>query len=291
MKGNLMLKNLMFVGALAAALVLASCGSGTQKKETVKYTPAEVEQASQVAKYYDTALALLKNVVVEKDVNSVLGYMEQTGKVPAITAIAPPAFSQKDSAYAVNPGTYFNEETQRNLKSNYAQLFQARRQFYAYFNQYLSLLKSNNKAEAEKILPANYQLSIQMSEYKQNILDILAPFTDEAQKVLLNDNPMKEQLLSVKRMTDTMRSILSLCMHRPTSETVRLDMEMAKLVVELDIAKRLPAVEGHPKEMKDFQTFLSTVESFVKDVQRIKSDGRYSVEDIATLSEYAVNLN
>lgn len=291
MKGNLMRKNLMFVGVLATVLVLASCGNGTQKKEAARYSAVEVEHANQVVKYYDTSMALLKNVVVEKDVNSVLGYMEQDGKAPMITAVVPPAFSQKDSAFVVNPGAYFNEETQLNLKQNYYQLFNTRKQFYDTFNQYLSLLKSKDKVAAGKLLPVNYQLSVEMSEYKENILDILSPFTDEAQKVLLNDNPMKEQMLSMKRMTATMQSILNLCMRKPTSEAIRLDMKMAKLVIQLDIAKRLPAVEGHPKEMKAFQDFLTNVDAFVKDVQQIRSEGKYSEAEMVTLSEYGMSLN
>lgn len=291
MKGNLMRKNLMFMGAFAAAFVLASCGSGTQKQETAKYSAAEVEQANQVMKYYDTSLALLKNVVVEKDVNSVLGYMEQDGKAPMITAVVPPPFSQKDSAFVVNPGSYFNEETQLNLKQNYDQLFSTRKQFYATFNQYLSYLKSKDKVAAGKLLPVNYQLSVEMSEYKENIVDILSPFTDGAQKVLLNDNPMKEQMLSMKRMTATMQSILNLCMRKPTSEAIRLDMKMAKLVIQLDIAKHLPAVEGHPKEMKAFQDFLTKVEAFVKDVQQIRSEGKYSESEMDKLAEYGMSLN
>ncbi len=281
----------MFVGVLAIVLTFASCSDGTQKMAAKKYTAAEIEQANQVMKYYDTSLALLKKVIVEKNVNSVLGYMEQEGKAPMLTAIAPPAFSQKDSAFVVNPGICFNEETRRNLKQNYIRLFQARKRFYTIFNQYLSLIKSNDRAAAMKLLPVNYQLSIEQSEYKEDILDILSPFVDEAQQVLLNDNPMKEQLLSIHRMTATMQSILNLCMRKPATESVRLDMKMAKLVIQLDIAKRLPVVEGHPKEMKAFQNFLTDVEAFVKDVQRIKSEGAYSNEDMAALAEYGMSLN
>lgn len=285
-----MRKNLMFVGAFTAVLVLASCG-GTQKKTTAKYTAAEVEQAGQVVKYYDTSLALLKNIVVEKDVNSVLGYMEQGGKAPMLTAIVPPAFSQKDSAFAVNPGTYFNEETQRNLKLNYDQLFRTRKEFYATFNQYLASLKSKNKAAADKLLPVNYQLSVEMSEYKENIFDILSPFTDEAQRVLENDNPMKEQTLAMKGMTTTMQSILNLCKRKPTAEMARLDLKMAKLVIQLDLAKHLPAVEGHPQEMQAYQDYLSNVEVFIKDIQRIKSEKKYTDADMVTLEEYGMSLN
>lgn len=284
-------KILMFAGALAAAFVLASCSGGTRNETSAKYSMAEVEQANQVMKYYNTSLALLKNVVVEKDVNSVLGYMEQGGSAPMLTAIVPPAFSQKDSALVVNPGACFNEETQRNLKQNFLQLFQTRKQFYANFNQYLSLLKMNNKAAADKLLPVNYQLSVEMAEYKENIADILSPFTYEAQKVLLNDNPMKEQMLAMNKMTATMQSILQLCMRKPTPDIVRLDMKMMKLVIQLDIAKRLPVVEGHPQEMKTFQNFLSNVEAFVKEVQHIESQGNYTEAEMATLSEYGMSLN
>lgn len=284
-------KNLMFVGVLAATLVLASCSNGTREKTSAKYSATEVAQANQVMKYYDTSLALLKNVVVEKDVNSVLGYMEQGGSAPMLTAVVPPAFSQKDSATVVNPGTYFNEETQRNLKQNFIQLFQTRKQFYANFNQYLALLKTNNKVAADKLLPVNYQLSVEMSEYKENIVDILSPFTDEAQKVLLNDNPMKEQMLAMNRMTATMQSILHLCMRKPSPDIVRLDMKMMKLVIQLDIAKRLPAVEGHPQEMKTFRDFLADAEAFMKEVQHIKSQGNYSEAEMAVLSEYGMSMN
>ena len=281
-----MRKNLMFMGALA--LALASCSG---RRTTGDYTPKEVEQADLVMMYYNTSLALLKNIVVEKDVNAVLGYMEQDGEVPALTAIAPPVFSRKDSAFAVNPGPYFNEETRSNLRQNYFQLFRARGQFYSLFDRYISYLKSNDKTAAEKLLPINYQLSVEMSEYKENITDILSPFTDGAQKILLNDNPMKEQLLSMKRMDATMQSILLLCKRKPSPNVARLEMKLAKLVIQLDIAERLPVVEGHPEEMKSFRNFLTDVEAFIKDVQHIKTKGLYDETDMATIEEYGMSLN
>ena len=286
-----MRKNLMFAGAFAVTLMLAACGSGVQRKTSEKYSAAEVEQADKVMKYYNASLALLKNLVVEKDVNSVLGYMEQNGDAPILTAVVPPAFSQKDSALVVNPGTYFNEETRRNLKQNFMQLFQVRKQFYANFNRYLSSLKAKDKSAADKLLPVNYRLSVEMAEYKENILDMLSPFTEEAQKVLLNDNPMKEQILAMNRMSATMQSILQLCMRKPSPDMARLDMKMMKLVIQLDIAERLPTVEGHPREMKTFRDFLAHAEAFMKEVQHIKSQGSYTADEMETLGTYGLSLN
>lgn len=286
-----MRKNLMLVEAFAITLMLAACGSGVRKEISEKYSAAEVEQANQVMNYYTTSLTLLKNLVVEKDVNFVLGYMEQGGNAPMLTTVAPPVFSQKDSASAVNPGTYFNEETQRNLKQNFMQLFQTRKQFYTGFNQYLSFLKAKDKTAADKLLPVNYRLSVEMAEYKENILDILSPFTEGAQKVLLNDNPMKEQILAMNRMSVTMQSILRQCLRKPAPDMARLDMKMMKLVIQLDIAKRLPMVEGHPQEMKTFRDFLANTEAFIEEVQHIKARGSYTVDEMTALGEYGLSLN
>lgn len=99
----------------------------------------------------------------------------------------------------LNPGNCFNEETRRNLKQNYTGLFQARTEFYANFDTYLSYLKKKDVTNAKKLLDVNYQLSTQMSEYKQNIFDILSPFTEQAELVLLVDNPLKAQIMSVRK--------------------------------------------------------------------------------------------
>lgn len=130
-----------------------------------------------------------------------------------------------------------------------------------------------------------------MAEYKENILDVLSPFAEGAQKVLLNDNPMKEQILAMNRMSVTMQGVLQQCMRKPAPDMPRLDMKMMKLVIQLDIAKRLPIVEGHPQEMKTFQDFLANAETFIREVQHIKAQGSYTADELATLGEYGLSLN
>ena len=138
-----MKKNLLLVGALVSAFLLASCSGGDKSKAPVVST-ADIENAAEVIKYYNTSLGVLKDMVKEKDVNAVLDYMEQKGKAPALSAIVPPAVVSKDSAIVLNPGNCFNEETRQNLKQNYTGLFQARTEFYANFDTYLSYLKKKD---------------------------------------------------------------------------------------------------------------------------------------------------
>ena len=146
-----MKKNLLFFGALVSAFLLASCSGGSKSKAPVAST-ADIENATEVIKYYNTSLGVLKDMVKEKDVNAVLDYMEQKGKVPALTAIAPPTVVAKDSATVMNPGDYFNGETRQNLVQNYAGLFKARAEFYANFDTYLSYLKKKDVRKGRQLL-------------------------------------------------------------------------------------------------------------------------------------------
>ena len=184
-----MRKNLLCFAALISAFLFASCSGGSK---SVSATTADVENAAEVIQYYNTSLNVLSNMVKEKDVNAVLGYMEQKGKVPTVLAIAPPAVSEKDTFALMNPGSCFNEATRQNLKQSYVGLFNARTKFYANFDRYLSYLKAKDYSKADKLLDVNYQLSKEMAEYKQIVFDILSPFTEQAEQVVLADNPLKE---------------------------------------------------------------------------------------------------
>ena len=81
-----------------------------------------------------------------------------------------------------------------------------------------------------QLLGVNYQLSTQMSEYKQNIFDILSPFTEQAELVLLVDNPLKAQIISVRKMSSTMQSILNLYARKQSG--IVLFQILAGLLVE-----------------------------------------------------------
>ena len=262
----------------------ASRGEYLNGRVIAAYLGYEFIDAAEVIKYYNTSLGVLKDMVKEKDVNAVLDYMEQKGKAPALSAIVPPAVASKDSAIVLNPGNCFNEETRQNLKQNYTGLFQARTEFYANFDTYLSYLKKKDVTNAKKLLDVNYQLSTQMSEYKQNIFDILSPFTEQAELVLLVDNPLKAQIMSVRKMSSTMQSILNLYARKHRMDGPRIDLKVAELTQQLDAAKKLPVVNGHEGEMKSYQAFLSQVETFIKQVKKVREKGEYSDADYDMLT-------
>ena len=170
-----MKKKFLLFGALVGALLLSSCSGGSKKQTVSSESTEELDNASKVINYYHISLAVLRHVANAKDINAVLGYMEQTGKVPEVEPIAPPEIAARDTAELLDPGDYFNPEVRQNLKQNYAGLFNVRTQFYDNFNKFLAYKKSKDTAKTAQLLNENYKLSVELSEYKQVIFDILSP--------------------------------------------------------------------------------------------------------------------
>ena len=281
-------KNLLVLSVWVSVLMLASCVGS--KKETVTYTPEEIADAGQVMKYYDASLALLKNVVKERDVNAVLGYMEQKTEVPMFSYIMSPVISKKDSAEVMLPGECFGADVRQNLIQNYAELFQSRNQFYANFNKYLSLMKEKKTEGMVDLLNDNYELSVVMSECKQNIFDILSPIASNAQRVLLAENPVKEQIIAMKSMSTTMQSIINLYARKHVEDKSRLDLKIMELRLQLDAAEKLPVVKGHEEESENFKDFLSKTEGFLKIVQDARQKNSYADEDFEEISSYGLGI-
>ena len=272
-----MKKNILFFGALVGALLLVSCSGGNKKQAASSVASEELDNASKVINYYHTSLIVLRHVANAKDINAVLGYMEQTGKVPEVSA--------RDTAELMDPGDYFNIEVRQNLKQSYRGLFSARTQFYDNFNKFLSYKQEKETAKIGKLLDENYRLSVEMSEYKQVIFDILSPLTEQAEKELLADEPLKDQIMAMRKMSGTVQSIMNLYSRKHALDGMRIDMKMAELKKELEAAKKLPAVTGYDEEQKNYYSFLTSVESFMKDMQKARDKGSYSDEDYNAISE------
>ena len=272
-----MKKNILFFGALVGALLLVSCSGGNKKQAASSVASEELDNASKVINYYHTSLIVLRHVANAKDINAVLGYMEQTGKVPEVSA--------RDTAELMDPGDYFNIEVRQNLKQSYRGLFSARTQCYDNFNKFLSYKQAKETAKIGKLLDENYRLSVEMSEYKQVIFDILSPLTEQAEKELLADEPLKDQIMAMRKMSGTVQSIMNLYSRKHALDGMRIDMKMAELKKELEAAKKLPAVTGYDEEQKNYYSFLTSVESFMKDMQKARDKGSYSDEDYNAMSE------
>ena len=135
-----------------------------------------------------------------------------------------------------------------------------------------------------------------MLEYIERVI-LLIKFLDFFQKILVyfifyhfHGRESFEYLIAVsythldvyKRQV---QSIMNLYSRKHVLEGARIDVKMAELKKELEAAKKLPAVTGYDEEQKNYYSFLSSVESFMKDMQKARDKGAYSDADYNAMSE------
>ena len=77
--------------------------------------------------------------------------------------------------------------------------------------------------------------------------------------------------MAMRKMSNTVQSIMNIYSRKHTMDGPRIDLKMAELRKEWEAAKKLPAVTGYDEEIKNYQSFLSTVESFIKASIRLKT--------------------
>ena len=113
------------------------------------------------------------------------------------------------------------------------------------------------------------------------IFDILSPLTEQAESELLADEPLKDQIMAMRKMSGTVQSIMNLYSRKHAMDGMRIDLKMA----ELEAAEKIPAVTSYDEELKNFQSFLSTVKSFMNDMQKARNKGAYSDKEYQAMSE------
>lgn len=193
-----MKKNLLLYGVFLCALSVSSC-SGSKNNQAVDNDSMSVENANEVIRYYDTSSRALKDLVNEKEIKVVLGYLDRKVSADSLPVLSKPVITTKDSILVVNPGDYFNEEDRQNLKENYGRLFRSISAFYKNYEAYRSYMldngyKKDNYALADKIRKEELLLSVALSEYKQVIFSILTPIMEGAKTVVASMEGVKKRM-------------------------------------------------------------------------------------------------
>lgn len=184
-----MKKNLLLYGVFLCALSVSSCSGSPKSSQTVDSSSMSVENANEVMRYYDTSLKVLKGLVNENEIKTVLGYLDQKTVPDSLPILSQPTISVQDTLLVSNPGDYFNAEDRQNLKENYGRMFRSISAFYENYKTYRLYMQEkaynkDNYALADKIRKEELLLSIALSEYRQVIFDILTPVVEGAKTTL-----------------------------------------------------------------------------------------------------------
>lgn len=184
-----MKKNLLLYGVFLCALSVSSCSGSSKGSQGVDHHSMSVENANEVMKYYDTSLKVLKGMVNENEIKTVLGYLDRKIPADSLPALSQPVIQAQDTILVAHPEDYFNAEDRQNLKENYERMFRSVAAFYENYKTYRLYMqeqsyKKDNYALADKIRKEELLLSIALAEYKKVIFDILAPVVEGAKAVL-----------------------------------------------------------------------------------------------------------
>ena len=274
---------------LLFALLLVGC---TGKKNTPtsidfsgSYSKADINNAQQVITYYENSIALLKSMVPEKDINAIIAFMDKgdvnTNTYPSISL---PAISEEQLAALMNPGACFDTETRETLKLNYAYLFEVVLKFHKNYDYYLSNasdMTSEQKWENDKL--AN-QLGLEISEYKQQIYDALAPAIDDAFFIVLENSISRKQTMLMKQMDLNMLSILNLYARKGLADGRLIDKHADHLQNELDQAKQLKIVGDDDTSIQLYLEYLQAVDLFLNQTRLVRQDIEFSEDSYDMLS-------
>lgn len=184
-----MKKNLLLYGVFLCALSVSSCSGSSKGSQGVDHHSMSVENANEVMKYYDTSLKVLKGMVNENEIKTVLGYLDRKIPADSLPALSQPVIQAQDTILVAHPEDYFNAEDRQSLKENYERMFRSVAAFYENYKTYRLYMqeqsyKKDNYALADKIRKEELLLSIALAEYKKVIFDILAPVVEGAKAVL-----------------------------------------------------------------------------------------------------------
>lgn len=69
------------------------------------------------------------------------------------------------------------------------------------------------------------------------IFDILSPLTEQAESELLADEPLKDQIMAMRKMSGTVQSIMN-CIPQTCKERSTVDLKMAELEKERRLRKK-----------------------------------------------------
>lgn len=198
-----MKKNLLLYGVFLCALSVSSCSGTSKGNQVVNSNSMNAENANEVMRYYDTSLRVLKDLVNENEIKTVLRYLDQKNSIDSLPIFSQPMILVQDTVLITSPGDYFSEEDRQNLKENYERMFRSVTAFYKNYDTYRTYMQGkvyekDNYALADKIKKEELLLSIALSEYKQVIFDILSPMVEGAKSVLTAVENKNEKIVPSK---------------------------------------------------------------------------------------------
>jgi len=246
-------------------------------------------KANQIIEYYNNSLTVLKKFYKEGEMEKVLNYMERKGKTTTKPLVMIGIFS--DSSKVVTPGTYFDKEVRTEIEQKYREFFDAGNKFFDNYEKYKSYItaedyKDDNWEKGNAIEQENIELYSKISELRSDIYSILIPIADEAEKVTLVGNPLRDHILKAKEIFAAMKAAIDEYAEEEVNADV-IDIYYSQTEILVEEARELKPVDGEENKMRGYGEFLDEVDAFLGELRKSKRDNKFDQRGFDRLmSEY-----
>lgn len=272
------------------ALLMSSCGSKPKDAASADYG---VEEANSVIKYYNTVISATKKLVEERSFDDILEYMQVNGRKlsPVVTRFV----MERDTAGFTKPSGQFPDEVRDSLKVYTKQYVDAAEKFYANYETYKNYIKAedfkdDNYAKGKEILAEEEKLAVLFPELRTKIFDLITPYADKAEEVILVGNPLKDHIMAGKALLSSAEEVLNI--YDPAAKTEAMQKLYDTIQKNYDAAKALQDVANQSSAMRSFKELLDYTEKFQGDLRKQLRSGKFNEDGYDDLStQYSMMIS
>lgn len=268
-----MKRKLFLLAIFASSLLLASCGGNGSGPRS------DAADSREIIGYYNKALEVFRYGYTAEKAGEVFEYMDNKGRALVAPIIIQPNM-YRDSAVMTAPGDCFGKAAGDSLTALFREYYAASERIdknYAAFKAYLKAedYKDDDWAEGKRLAQQTREAAERIADARGQILGIISGPADEAEMVLMKDNPFKEHVMLSKKIFARMEKVMETVSAEEVDEKA-LTADYSALEQLVKEGRELPAVKDRESEMRSYNEYLDEVDGFLGEVRKARREGRYT---------------
>ncbi len=294
------MKKIIFLAL--AVLVLVGCNNSS--KNPFGSSLSGRQNANDVIEFHNVALDLYKKYEADYLLKS-MDYIKkaeeyilekqkgETGIKPIRLIFAPMPNGFEDKKVPSGFGeqrdsvsTYFTQ-----MKESAYKVRSAAEEMQRYLSNSDGNYKESDAEKIKKIADESASNVLVFYVNQKRLFALMSPIVEQAEESILSDHPLKDQIISSKRiitLTDRFIDELGVEMDKEEVQTAQLQTTCNEIAQQLAKNKELPKIKDGRKQVL-FKIFNEAIEKFVSGVQKMLDNGKeakgFSEEDLQDVSD------
>ncbi|MFV0605460.1 MAG: DUF6845 domain-containing protein [Niabella sp.] len=295
--------NFLFSSVICVFLI-SGCNFSSEKGDegkTSNVTISDQQEANDIIKFNNDFIKLSQNN--DRYVNGVATYIENTDRfiqnlgksIVNITPIAP--IHVEISMYRskkIPDGFGKEKKTMEDAYSQYLQNYDSLKAQMEILTNYIQAedFKDDGGAKLKQIMANSSKLIMTHNQKREEIYTILEPVADAAEARMLKDHPLKDQIMSSKKLLDNIDNLLGVIdglYATKTFDEAALQISYSAIEESLNNNKKLKIEDSkYKRNANSLEEYNKEVDSFLGAVRKLMRDGKaantITEDDVNTIS-------